>query len=143
VIAGLGTDIVEVRRLEHGHRRHGDRFLGRLFTPREIAYCQAQARPYPSYAARFAAKEAFLKALGSASRQGITWHHMEVLRDGTGPPRLVVVGPALAATRRRGVSSVLLSLSHTAEQAAAVVVLEREAPPSAGQQDLPEDAGVV
>lgn len=125
MIVGVGTDIVEVGRLERGYERHRRRLLERLFTPREIAYCEGQAHPFESYAARFAAKEAFLKALGSCTRDGIAWPHMEVVRDGRGPPALALTGQALDAIRARGVANVFLSLSHTREYGVAVVVLER------------------
>jgi holo-[acyl-carrier protein] synthase len=124
MIAGIGTDLVEVDRLEQAARRHGRRFLDRVFTPAEISYCDALARPYESYAARFAAKEAFLKALGTGQRDGIGWHHMEVARDRAGRPELVLTGPAREAAGRQGVAAVFLSLSHTRHHATAVVVLE-------------------
>jgi holo-[acyl-carrier protein] synthase len=124
VIAGLGIDLVEVARVEQGARRHGRRLLDRLFTPAEIAYCEPLARRYESYAARFAAKEACLKALGTGQRDGISWHDMEVVRDGLGRPELRLSGQAREAATRRGVSTVLLSLSHTRDHATAVVILE-------------------
>jgi holo-[acyl-carrier protein] synthase len=124
MIVGVGIDLVEVSRMEKGTRRHGGRFLARLFTPAEVAHCDALARPFESYAARFAAKEAFLKALGAGSRDGICWHDMEVAREGRGPPELVLTGRAREVATRRGVAGVFLSLSHTEGHATAVVVLE-------------------
>lgn len=124
MIVGVGTDLVEVERVEKAARRHGRRFLDRVFTPAEVAYCDALARPFESYAARFAAKEAFLKALGTDAREGICWHDMEVARRGRGRPELVLTGNARAAAGRRRVTGVHLSLSHTRGHATATVVLE-------------------
>jgi holo-[acyl-carrier protein] synthase len=132
VIAGLGTDIVEVGRIERGHQRHGRRFLDRLFTAAEIEYCERQGHPFQSYAARFAAKEAFLKALGRPRRDGIRWRDMEVVRTGTGAPELRLRGRALVAARQCGMVRPLLTLSHTARYATAVVVLEGSRPPRPG-----------
>lgn len=131
MIQGLGTDIVEVARLERAVRRHGHRFLERVFTSAEIEYCQRQCHPFQSYAARFAAKEAFMKALGHRRRDGITWQDMEVVRSGTGPPELVLRGEARAAALRRNVGRTLLTLSHTRRYATAVAVLEAGRPPDA------------
>lgn len=124
MIHGVGTDLVEVARLERAAERHGGRLLARVFTPSEIEYCQSQSRPFESFAARFAAKEAFLKAVGTDVRDGISWQDMEVRRDGRGPPELVLHGRALELTRSLGVAQVLVSLSHTADYATAMVVLE-------------------
>lgn len=124
MIKGIGTDIVEVGRLERATRRHGQGFLARLFTAAEIEYCEGKWRRFESYAARFAAKEAFLKALGTGGRDGISWQDMEVVRDARGRPELVLSGNALQAARRLGVARVFLSLSHTGGHATAVTVLE-------------------
>ncbi len=125
MIQGLGMDIVDIARLERAAARRGPRLLARLFTPEELAYCDRQHRPFQSYAARFAAKEAFLKALGQAAREGITWQDMSVVREGSGPPRLTLRARALEATRARSIQHVHLSLSHTRDYAVGVVVLER------------------
>lgn len=124
MIKGIGTDIVEVSRLERATERHGHAFLDRLFTPAEIEYCEGKAHRFESYAARFAAKEALLKALGTGGRDGISWQHMEVVRDHRGRPDLVLRANALDAARRVGAERVFLSLSHTGTVATAVVVLE-------------------
>jgi holo-[acyl-carrier protein] synthase len=124
VIVGVGIDLAEVGRFEKGVRRHGRRFLARFFTPAEIDYCDALARPFESYAGRFAAKEAFYKALGTDMGEGVGWHDVEVTRDGPGRPALTLTGRARAAVDRRGVERVFLSLSHTHQYATAVVVLE-------------------
>jgi holo-[acyl-carrier protein] synthase len=125
MIEGVGTDLVEVARLERAARRHGDRFLHRVFTPSEMAYCRSQHHAFQSFAARFAAKEAFLKALGTGLRDGISWQDMDVVRDGAGRPELVLTGRALELTTARGVTRVFVSLSHTSDHGMAVVVLEK------------------
>jgi holo-[acyl-carrier protein] synthase len=125
MIEGVGTDLIEVARLEQAARRHGDRFLHRVFTPSEMAYCRSQHHAFQSFAARFAAKEAFLKALGTRLRDGISWQDMDIVRDGAGRPDLMLAGRALELATARGVTRVFVSLSHTAEYGMAVVVLEK------------------
>ena len=124
MIKGIGTDIVEVGRLERESARQGGGFLAGLFTPGEIEYCEGKRRRFESYAARFAAKEAFLKALGTGGRDGISWQEIEVVRDARGRPELVLRGRAEAVAHERGVSKVFVSLSHSRELATAVTVLE-------------------
>ncbi len=124
MIKGIGTDIVEVSRIERESSRLGTGFLERIFTPGEIDYCERKRRRFESYAARFAAKEAFLKALGTGGRDGISWLDIEVVRDGRGRPGLVLHGRAREIARERGVAAVFISLSHSHELATAVAVLE-------------------
>jgi len=124
MIKGIGTDIVEVSRIEKEWRRSGPDVLQRLFTPGEIDYCEGRRRRFESYAARFAAKEAFLKALGTGGRDGISWLDIEVIRDGRGRPDLVLRGRAQELAQDKGVSGVFVSLSHSGELATAVAVLE-------------------
>jgi holo-[acyl-carrier protein] synthase len=124
MIKGIGTDIVEVSRIERESARLGADFLRRIFTPREIDYCEGRRRRFESYAARFAAKEAFLKALGTGGRDGISWLEIEVVRDERGRPDLVLRGRADELARERAISRVLVSLSHSHELATAVAVLE-------------------
>lgn len=102
--------------------RWQDRFVDRVFTDDEIAYCRSRRDPAPHFAARFAAKEAFLKALGAPP--GLRWTEIEVRSTPGGAPVLVLSGEAAAAARRRGVASQHLSLTHAGDVAAAVVVLE-------------------
>jgi holo-[acyl-carrier protein] synthase len=123
MIAGIGTDIVDVERVERAVRRHPG-FLERVFTPSEIDYCDGQHRRFEGYAVRFAAKVAFLKALGTGLRDGITWQDMEVVRHPNGRPELVLRGRALDAMMERGASRAWVSLSHTRAYGVAVVVLE-------------------
>jgi len=129
MIYGIGTDIVEVSRIERECRREaeggsGEDFLRRVFTSSEISYCEGKRRRFESYAARFAAKEAFLKALGTGGRDGISWLDMEVVVDGRGRPELVLRGRARALLEEYGLTGVFVSLSHSHELATAVAVLE-------------------
>lgn len=118
---GTGVDLQRIPDLERAVRRYGERFLTRIYTPAEVAYCQARARSGESLTARYAAKEAFRKAVGAPP--GIRWRDVEVLRD-EGAPRLVLHGAARAAAERLGVRGVHLSLSHSGEYAIATVLLE-------------------
>jgi len=113
----VGVDLVEVDRLRRAWTRHGQRFLDRLFTPAEQAYCR---RRWPSLAARFAAKEAVAKALGTGLR-GIGWHEIEVLSD-RGRPVVRLTGRARDRAQALGLVHFALSLSHTAQLAVAFVV---------------------
>lgn len=124
MITGTGIDLIEVARIRTMLERHGDRFKERTFTAGEIAYCDAQAHPPIHYAARFAAKEAAAKALGTGlwSEAGVNWTDIEVLRDANGRPSLVLHG--MAAVRSSGLRA-HVSLTHTQEHAMAQVILER------------------
>jgi holo-[acyl-carrier protein] synthase len=125
MIVGSGIDIVAVPRLARFHERHGERGLSRLFTPAEIDYCLGQVDPAPSLAARFAAKEAFYKALGTGVGTGGRWTDAEVLRADSGRPLLQLRGAAAHTARQQEVRKMHLSLSHTLEFAIASVILER------------------
>jgi len=125
VIVGLGMDLVEVgriARLLEGPAARAERFLARCFTPAERAFCEARHDRGSRYAARFAAKEAAVKALGAP--RGVSWQHLEVRRAEGRAPSLVLSGRAGAAARRLGVQRVHLTITHDAGVAAAVVVLE-------------------
>ena len=115
----VGVDLIEVERIKEAVARFGERFLGRVFTPGERAYCLEKSDPYPSLAARWAAKEAFMKAVGTGWGKGIQWTDIEVaLKDGK--PHLVLRGRALEVLGRRRAE---VSLSHTRSYAVAVVVV--------------------
>src|SRR5579884_1138414 len=124
MIVGIGVDIAEIARLEQAIRRHGPAFLRRVFTPGEVRYCEAHREKYARYAARFAAKEAAMKALGTGWRGGVAWRDFEVSNLASGRPALVFHGKAAELAARRGVRTISLSLTHTAEQAMALVILE-------------------
>jgi holo-[acyl-carrier protein] synthase len=124
MIVGTGVDITEVTRVREALERFGERFLRRVFTPAEVAYCASKRNNLERLAARFAAKEAALKALGTGLRHGITWRDVEVRRQPGGRPTIAFSGIAAEFAARLGVKNIALSLSHTAEQAIAMVILE-------------------
>jgi len=125
VIISIGTDIIEVYRIRETIERT-PRFLERVYTEAEREYCEAKgAAAAQSYAARFAAKEAFLKAIKTGWRGEITWHNIEVIVDDVGAPELSVSGEAGEILGRLGANRIHLSLSHTNEHATAQVVLEK------------------
>jgi len=121
-ILGLGIDLVEVARIEQSIARHGERFLHRVFTDAEIAYCGGMKASGPFYAARFAAKEAVSKALGTGMGAACGWLDIEVRRKATGAPFVVLHGTAAETARRLGIDHVLLSLSHTDHSAIAQAI---------------------
>jgi len=124
MIVGSGIDIAEVPRIAEVIQRHGQRFLHRVFTESEIAYCDSKANRIERYAARFAAKEAGMKALGTGWNHGVRWRDVEVCRQPGGRPTLAFHGRAAEFAAKLGTRNVALSLSHTAEQAIAQVILE-------------------
>jgi holo-[acyl-carrier protein] synthase len=124
MILGLGTDLVAVDRVRQSITRYGDRFLNRIFTARERAYAAGRANSAERFAARFAAKEAGMKAIGTGWNRGVTWKDFEVANEASGRPTLRLTGVAQEIASRLGVRSISISLTHTAETAFAVVVLE-------------------
>jgi holo-[acyl-carrier protein] synthase len=122
VILGIGVDLCEVDRVDRLLQKDRARFLRRVFGRREASYCEARRRPAMHFAARLAAKEAFLKAVGSGWRLG--WQQVEVARGPSGRPGLVLSGRAADVVKRRGVTRSHLTLTHTAGLAVAVVILE-------------------
>ncbi|HWI63946.1 MAG TPA: holo-ACP synthase [Symbiobacteriaceae bacterium] len=125
MITGTGVDIVEVDRIAEALSRHGDRFAARVFTPGEIAECwPSEQQRCRRLAARFAAKEAALKALGIGLR-GVSWQEIEVVKDGLGKPSLRLTGRLAEIAAAQGVTAMHLSLSHCKEYALAQVVAER------------------
>lgn len=115
-----GIDIIEIDRVAQVFSDHPDRFVARVFTPAEAAYCRGRA---PQLASRFAAKEAVMKALGTGIR-GIPWKSIEVTRKRGSPPEIKLHGPAEARARRMGVKRIAISLSHSKQFATASVVME-------------------
>ncbi len=124
MIAGIGTDIVVFERFQRFIDEGNTALLNRLFTGQERAVCEARKGSASCYAARFAAKEAFLKALGSGLRDGLSWQDMEVVNDDLGKPALLLSGKALEIFSAKKMSSIFLSLSHDGGYAVAMVVLE-------------------
>ena len=124
MIVGIGIDRIEIQRVAEVLARHPDRAAERLFTPAERAACARKADSASCFAARFAAKEAFLKALGTGLSGGITWQDVAVtVRDG-GQPVIVASGAAEEVLQARGAASVHLSFSHDGGSAVAIVVIE-------------------
>lgn len=121
-VLGLGLDLCPIERMQSAVERHGDRFVRRIFTELEKAYCEEHGRPYESLAGRFAAKEATSKALGAP--QGIGWHDVEVVpaKRGERGPAVVLRGRAREVAEARGVKTMLLSITHAGGVAAAVAV---------------------
>ena len=124
MIVGTGIDIAEVPRIAAAITRFGDRFLRRIYTEGEVRYCESKANRVERYAARFAAKEAGMKALGTGWSRGVRWRDIEVVRKPGGRPTLRFHGVAAQVSAQLGVVNVALSLSHTSEQAIAQVILE-------------------
>jgi holo-[acyl-carrier protein] synthase len=124
MIVGSGIDLAEVGRIRQSIERYGSRFLDRIFTAAEQAYCLRKHNSAESFAARFAAKEAGAKALGTGISQGVSWREIEVVRERGGRPALQFHGRAAQVAARMGVAHAALSLTHTAELAMASVVLE-------------------
>jgi len=124
MIVGTGIDIAEVARIRQSIERFGERFLQRVFTAGEIRYCDSKANRFERYAARFAAKEAAMKALGTGWNHGISWRDCEVVRQPGGRPTIAFDGKAAEFAAKLGVKNAALSLTHTAEQAIAQVILE-------------------
>ena len=124
MIVGSGIDLVEIGRIQHSMDRYGQRFLNRIFTAAEQGYCLRKRKSAESFAARFAAKEAGAKALGTGIRNGVNWLEIEVVREAGGRPAIRFHGRAAQVAARLGVSRAALSITHTAALAMASVVLE-------------------
>jgi holo-[acyl-carrier protein] synthase len=125
MIVGTGTDLTEIARIAHAIERHGDSFLHRIYTEAEIRYCQRKVKnSAESYAARFAAKEAGAKALGTGIAKGVSWREIEVTHLPGGRPSLLFHGRAAERAAAMGVTAAHLSLSHGRDVAIAMVVLE-------------------
>ena len=123
-LVGLGLDQTELDRVRRVLERYGDRFLHRCYTEGEIAFSFAHRDPVPRLSARYAAKEAGSKALGTGIARGVSWKEIEVVREEGHPPRLRFHGRALERARALGMRRVHLSLTHSRDLAAAVVILE-------------------
>jgi holo-[acyl-carrier protein] synthase len=121
-IYGIGIDIVETRRIEESLSQFGDRFIDRIFTRKERTYCAKMRLPAPHYAARFAAKEAIAKAFGTGIGENLNWTDTEILRDSLGKPYVVLSGAGQTFAAEKGITQVMISLSHTDHYAAAHAV---------------------
>lgn len=126
-IHGIGIDVVEVERIAAAIERHGEALLARLFTPDERAYCAAKATPAIHFAARFAAKEAIAKALGTGIGAHANWLDLEITHDANGAPRVLLHGQAAAFASVHGLTEIQISLTHAKAYAAAnAIVLKTE-----------------
>lgn len=124
MILGIGTDLAEVARIRRSIAQYGDRFLNRIYTETERAYASSKANAAERFAARFAAKEAGMKAIGTGWRRGVTWKDFEVANERSGRPALRLSGVARRIADDMGAKRISISLTHTAEIAFAVVILE-------------------
>ena len=124
MIVGLGLDIAEIDRIEAAVTRHGTPFLERIFTTLEVAYCESHRNKFERYAARFAAKEAAMKALGTGWRRGVRWRDIEVVRDPTGKPTLHLEGAARQIANDLGVKNISITITHSGNLALAEVIFE-------------------
>ncbi len=124
MIVGMGIDVAEVKRIQAVIESQKERFLRRVYTPEEIAYCEQFKNKFERYAGRFAAKEAAMKALGTGWSRGVRWVDVEVVRQRGGRPTIVLKGEARKIADALGVKNIALSITHTSEQAFAEVIFE-------------------
>ncbi len=124
-VFGIGTDIVEVLRIAQMIERHGELFLNRVFTSREIEYCSARKAATQHYAGRWAAKESILKALGTGWSRGIQWRDMEIRNDAAGKPTVAIGGGAREVCEQFGIGEIMVSISHCRTHASAFAVAMR------------------
>ena len=125
-IVGIGTDIVECLRIGRMIQQHGELFLTRVYTEREIRYCQARKHATEHFAGRWAAKEAVLKCLGTGWRRGICWTDLEVRNDASGKPLVMLCGAARDLAEQQRISDILLTLSHCRAYATAYTIAVRD-----------------
>jgi holo-[acyl-carrier protein] synthase len=125
MIVAIGIDVVEISRIEQVFARRGDRFRKRVFTDAESSYCEGRASKFASYAARFAAKEATMKALGTGWGEAVGWKEIEVVSGSNGKPTLEIHGRALECMQGLGAMRAHVSLTHSGDLAIAEVILER------------------
>lgn len=126
MIFGVGLDIIDLVDFKKTIDRSGEPFIERVFTERERQYCRSQPHPLQSFAARFAAKEASMKALGIAGEEGLTWQDFEVLLSESGRPRIETHGYAASRLISLGIEALQVSLSHSQSAAAAVAVAVKQ-----------------
>lgn len=124
MILGIGTDIIEVERISK-HIEAGFGFKEKVFTLKEIDYCESKTNKAQNYAARFSAKEAFLKAVGTGMRHGLAFTDIEVVNDELGKPEMMLHGKALDHIRKLGVTNIQISLTHLRDWVNAIVIIEK------------------
>ncbi len=125
MIAGIGTDLVAVERIKQSVQRFGDRFIKRIYTETERSYCLSKANRYERFAARFAAKEAGMKALGTGWSRGVGWQDFQVVNEPSGRPTLHLAGEAARIAASQGVKHISLSMTHTDTEGFAIVIFEK------------------
>ena len=136
-VLGVGTDITECLRIAQMIERHGELFVGRVYTPLEIDYCRSRRMATQHFAGRWAAKEAVLKALGTGWRRGISWRDIEVINGPGGRPRTTLRGGSLEVAERLGIRCVLVSISHCRTHATAYAVALDAMPPTFAEGFVP------
>ncbi|HVZ79515.1 MAG TPA: holo-ACP synthase [bacterium] len=124
MIVGTGVDLIEIERVKFAHEKHGERFIARLFTPAEAAYCLRKKDPYPSLAGRFAAKEAVIKAFSHGFGGRWKWTQIEVVREMSGKPSLKFTGIMEQLRVERGIDRIHLTIAHSKRDATASVLFE-------------------
>ena len=125
MIYGTGIDIIKISRIENVIKKWGDRFIDRVFTPDEKVFCFKRVRPFPAFALRFAAKEAFSKALGTGMKKGVFWRDIEVFHFKSGKPGLNIYGTSRSLCEKEKIKSFHVSLSDEDEYGVAMVILEK------------------
>ena len=125
MIVGTGIDLIEIERVKAAHKKHGDRFIKRLFTQQEAGYCLKKSDPYPSLAGRFAAKEAVIKSFSHGFGGRWKWVQIEVVREMSGKPTIRLTGILEKLRLERGIDSIHLSIAHSKRDATATVLLEK------------------
>lgn len=125
MIVGLGIDIIEISRVRKVYLRYPQRFLQKVLTPGERKYCNQFEDPVPEIAARFAAKEAFSKAIGTGMHKGVHWKLIEVVKERGEPPRIKTHGTATKHAERLGMNNIHMTITHTDRYAAVVVIGEK------------------
>jgi len=126
MIYGTGIDLIKIKRIEQVIKRWGDRFIDRVFTPDEKDFCLKRVSPYSAFALRFAAKEAFSKALGTGMKKGVAWRDIEIFHFNSGKPGLKLHGRSLALCKDENITSFHVSLSDEKEYGVAMVILEKK-----------------
>ncbi len=124
MIIGIGTDIIEVERIRK-HIEAGFGFREKVFTQKEIDYCESKTNKAQNYAARFSAKEAFLKAVGTGLRHGLAFTEIEVINDDLGKPEMILHGKALEFMKKMGATNIQISLTHLRDWVNAMVIIEK------------------
>jgi holo-[acyl-carrier protein] synthase len=129
-IVGIGTEIVECLRIGRLIEKHGEQFLTRIYTAREIRFCQARKSPSEHFSVRWAAKESVIKCLGTTWKPGLAWTDVEIRHDTSGIPRVILRGAVKELAQRRGVGTILLSMSHCRAYATAYATAVRSRVPA-------------